>query len=269
MNTMLTLQDIERARHFYERGYWGSDTLYTLLRASAERAPDRFALRDANSRMTFRTALQWVDAVAADLHHAGLRAGDRVSIWLPSRIETALVFLACSRMGYVCNTSLHRDYTCKEIVALLERAGSAAFFAQSGYGADGGSSDIFSMLGALPRLKKTYRIEPLQSGLTEVDRAFGLAGLSRAEDAGIPCLHNSDRIVYLAFTSGTTGTPKGVMHSNNTILANGRAIVADWHHDERTILLSLSPMSHHIGTVAIEQMMAAGLELVVNAPPPD
>jgi acyl-CoA synthetase len=45
-------------------------------------------------------------------------------------------------------------------------------------------------------------------------------------------------------------------------------MVADWHHDERTILLSLSPMSHHIGTVAIEQMMAAGLELVVNAPPP-
>jgi len=35
------------------------------------------------------------------------------------------------------------------------------------------------------------------------------------------------------------------------------------------ILLSLSPMSHHIGAVAIEQMMAAGLELVVNAPPPD
>ena len=45
-------------------------------------------------------------------------------------------------------------------------------------------------------------------------------------------------------------------------------MVADWDHDERTVLLSLSPMSHHIATVAVEQMMAAGLELVVNAPPP-
>jgi len=79
---------------------------------------------------------------------------------------------------------------------------------------------------------------------------------------------NPDKIVYLAFTSGTTGTPKGVMHSDNTLLANGRAMVEDWHHDERTILLSLSPMSHHIGAVAVEQMMAAGLELVVNDPPP-
>ena len=76
-----------------------------------------------------------------------------------------------------------------------------------------------------------------------------------------------DKIVYLAFTSGTTGTPKGVMHSDNTLLANGRAMVADWGHDERSVLLSLSPMSHHIGAVAVEQMLAAGLELVVNAPP--
>jgi acyl-CoA synthetase len=57
------------------------------------------------------------------------------------------------------------------------------------------------------------------------------------------------------------------MHSDNTLLANGRAMVEDWRHDHRTVLLSLSPMSHHIGTVAVEQMMAAGLELVVNAPP--
>src|ERR1700730_8550968 len=142
MNTMLTLQDVERARYFYDRGYWRSDTLYPLLRASAERTPDRFALRDTNARLTFRAALEWVDAVAQDLHEAGIRPGDRVSIWLPSRIESALIFIACSRMGYVCNTSLHRDYTCKEILALLERAGSAAFFGQAPYGAAAAQNSI-------------------------------------------------------------------------------------------------------------------------------
>src|SRR5437867_1303856 len=141
MNTMLTLQDVERARFFYERGYWGTDTIYSLFRASAEKAPDRFALRDTNSRLTYRAALEWVDAIAQDLHEAGVRPGERVSLWLPSRVESALLVLACSRMGYVCNTSLHRDYTCKEIVALLERAGSAAFFAQPSYGADSADND--------------------------------------------------------------------------------------------------------------------------------
>src|SRR6185369_5566425 len=78
---------------------------------------------------------------------------------------------------------------------------------------------------------------------------------------------NPDKVTYLAFTSGTTGTPKGVMHSDNTLLANARAMVEDWHHDERTILLSLSPLSHHIAAVAIAQALAAGMELVVNDPP--
>jgi len=136
MNTILTLQDVARAREFYQRGYWQTDTLYMLLRAWAEATPERFALRDTNGRLTFSDALHWVDAIAEDLHESGVRPGDRVSIWLPSRMETALVFLACSRMGYVCNTSLHRDYTCGEIIALLERAGSVAFFGQPGYGAD-------------------------------------------------------------------------------------------------------------------------------------
>jgi acyl-CoA synthetase len=266
MNTMLTLQDIERARHFYERGYWRSDTLYSLLRTSAETTPDRFALRDTNARLTYRAALEWVDALAQELHDAGIRPGDRVSIWLPSRIETALVFLACSRMGYVCNTSLHRDYTCKEIVALLERAGSAAFFAQAGYGADAAKNDIFSMLGALPRLKKIYRVDPLRSDSAQSDRPTGLGSLSRAGASSVPPSSNPDRIVYLAFTSGTTGAPKGVMHSDNTVLANGRAIAKDWGFNKDTIVYSFSPMSHNIGIVGMAVAIVCGGEFVAHTP---
>jgi acyl-CoA synthetase len=45
-------------------------------------------------------------------------------------------------------------------------------------------------------------------------------------------------------------------------------MVADWGHDSAAVLLSLSPLSHHIAAVAIAQAMTAGMELVVNAPPP-
>jgi acyl-CoA synthetase len=44
-------------------------------------------------------------------------------------------------------------------------------------------------------------------------------------------------------------------------------MVADWGHDERTVLLSLSPLSHHIGTVALEQCLVSGCELVVHDSP--
>ncbi len=266
MSMMLTLQDVERAREFYARGYWRSDTLYTLLRASAARNPGRFAFRDTNTRLTFCAALQWADALAADLEQAGLRPGDRVSIWLPSRVETVLVFMACSRMGYVCNTSLHRDYTCREIAALLQRAGSAAFFAQRGYGADSDKHDIFSMLGSLPRLRKVYRTEPLRVGMTEGAHPIGFAELPReATTTAAPSSH-ADRIVYLAFTSGTTGEPKGVMHSDNTILANARPIVQDWGFGNDTVIYSLSPLSHNIGVVGMAVAITCGGEFVAHTP---
>ena len=55
-----------------------------------------------------------------------------------------------------------------------------------------------------------------------------------------------------------------MLHSDNTLLANGRAMVEDWRYDEHTVLYSHSPLSHHIGTVALEQSLVAGCELVVN-----
>ncbi|AMN41169.1 class I adenylate-forming enzyme family protein [Rhodoplanes sp. Z2-YC6860] len=266
MNTILTLQDPEQARSFYERGWWSSDTLYMLLRAWADRTPDCFALRDTNGRLTYRAALGWVDAIAQDLHDSGLRAGDRVSVWLPSRLETALVFLACSRMGYACNTSLHRDYTCSDIVSLLQRAGSSAFFAQPGYGADASKNDIFSMLGGLSKLKKVYRLDPLKEQRSDREPETLFGSLSRVADSKLPFSANPNRLVYLAYTSGTTGQPKGVMHSDNTILANSRAMVKDWSFDRNTVVYSFSPLSHNIGIVGLAVGIAAGGEVVVHTP---
>jgi acyl-CoA synthetase len=143
----------------------------------------------------------------------------------------------------------------------LTRTRAAALFAQPGYGADAHRADIFEAVAELPNLR---RVSTLGDGPANAT-PFPSARSSRPLP---PVDTNPDKVTYLAFTSGTTGTPKGVMHSDNTLLANARAMVEDWHHDERTILLSLSPLSHHIAAVAIAQALAAGMELVVNDPPP-
>jgi acyl-CoA synthetase len=75
-------------------------------------------------------------------------------------------------------------------------------------------------------------------------------------------------VAYLAFTSGTTGNPKCVMHSHNTLLANARDLVRDWRHGPETVLLSLSPLSHHIAWVGVAQWLLAGCRFVTNDPPP-
>jgi acyl-CoA synthetase len=258
-NTLLTLHDPAAARRYYAAGLWRDETFYTLLAKHAEARPDAPALRDATSRLTWAELLRAVDAVAADLDAAGLKRGERVAVWLPNRVKAVTVFLACSRQGYVCNPSLHQNYTVAEIVGLLERTQAAALFAQPGYGSDARTADIFAAATELPFIRRIYTVG---------DGPASAAPFPIKPGNLPPPDSNPDAVVYLAFTSGTTGTPKGVMHSANTLLANARAMVADWRHDSATILLSLSPLSHHIAAVAIAQAMAAGMELVVNSPPP-
>ena len=266
MNTVLSLQDPEAARRYYEAGHWRAETMYMVLRRHAQASPDTFALRDSVSRLTYGEVLAWVDALAEDLHGTGVRPGQRLSVWLPSRAESVIVLLACSRMGYVANTSLHRDYTCDDVVALLQRARSAALFAEPGYGAEAEQSDIFEIAASVERLRKVYRLEPLETGAGQGGEAPRFGGLRPAKGSSLPFATNPDRVVYLAFTSGTTGLPKGVMHSDNTLLANGRAIAKDWRLHGSSVLYTLSPMSHNMGTVALVTTLAAGGELVVHGP---
>src|SRR6516164_6143916 len=144
------------ARRYYAEGQWRRDTLYTLLCDHATRRPSAFAVRDAQRRLSWSELRALADAVAADLYAAGLKRGERVSVWLPSRVEAVAILLACSRQGYVCNPSLHRNYTVGEIVELLSRIGAAAFFAEPGYGADAASADVFAAATTLPSLRGIY-----------------------------------------------------------------------------------------------------------------
>jgi len=208
-----------------------------------------------------------VELETDDLHEAGVRRGERVAVWVPSRVEAVVTLLACSRNGYVCIPSLHQNYTVAEVLQLLGAAHCSALIAQSGYGADATGNDAFAAAAALRCLRRVYGVEP-RGGAAAATGAARAFPSPRPDRRGLSSpLRNPDKVTYLAFTSGTTGAPKGVMHSDNTLLANARAMVRDWGHDSHTVLLSLSPVSHHIATVGLAQSLVAGCEFVLNDPP--
>ena len=256
MQTILTLHDPKRALSFYRENFWRDETMYDLLQANAAKYGSRYAIRDARQRLTWTQLLAWVDSFAATLSEAGLVAGDRVAVWLPSRIEAVVSLLACSRNGYICCPSLHQNHTVAEIAGLLERVLCRAFVGMPRYGADADVKDIFERTKELASIRAAFSVDGKGS-------ATPFPAASQKSNASSPD-KNPDKIVYIAFTSGTTGQPKGVMHSDNTLLANGRQMVRDWAVDQDTVLLSLSPISHHIATVALEQVLVAGCELVLN-----
>ena len=259
--SLLTLHDPATAQAYYQAGLWQDVTMYGLVAAHAAARPHAFALRDGRLRLTWAQLLTWADRVAADLSAAGLRRGARVGVWLPNRVEATVTFLACSRAGFVCTPSLHQSHTVGDIATLMERCAASALVTQPFYGADGDRHDIFAACLALPTMRRVYVVgdaPPLHSERISIFPAQTGPVTPATEET------NPDKIVYLAFTSGTTGQPKGVMHSDNTLLANGRAMVRDWALSPDAVIYSLSPLSHHIGTVAVEQMLAVGCELVVN-----
>src|SRR3569623_1196058 len=135
-NTLLTLMSAEAIARHTASGFWRDDTIYALAAAHARHAPDSYASRDRYRRVTYRDLVAAADAFAADLSQRGVREGQRVAVWLPSRIESIVALLACSRNGYICCPSLHRDHTIGEIVALLQRIRAAALVMQNRYGAD-------------------------------------------------------------------------------------------------------------------------------------
>ena len=256
---MLTLLSYQKAQEYYAAGYWQDDTLYSLLVNHAKEKGDSFALRDGLKRITWKGLLHWVDSISEVLHQAGLKQGDRVAIWLPSRVEGVATFLACSRNGYVACPSLHQNYTANEILEFLKRSRAAALVLMPGYGANKDTAQFAAEAFQLSDMKLVLSVEPVAD-----DSVQDFPQINQQINTSVDATHDPEAIVYLAFTSGTTGTPKGVMHSSNTLLANGRAMVQEWKYPDETVILSLSPMSHHIGTVGLEQWIVGGYELVLN-----
>ncbi|MCG8544451.1 MAG: long-chain fatty acid--CoA ligase, partial [Alphaproteobacteria bacterium] len=259
MNTVLTLHDPGTARRYYDAGLWRPDTFYSLMSDHAKHRPDGYALRDSGRRLTWWQIKDWTDAMAAALHDAGVVKGQRVSLWLPNRVEGVVTLLACARNGYVCNPSLHLNYTGEDISDLLARIRASALVVEADYGA--ATADTLDAIADMPGMKRVFRLPSGRETGSDFPAIMSYPENKPDADA------SPDKPCYLAFTSGTTGTPKGVLHSDNTLLANARDMVRDWGHGKDTILLSLSPISHHIAWVGVAQMLLAGGELVLNDPP--
>ncbi len=257
-NTLLTLFHTDRVREYYSAGFWRHETIYALVKAHAARAPARIALRSAHGDLTYQALVEKADDFASDLAANGVIAGQRVAVWLPSRVETVIALVACSRNGYVCCPSLHRDHTVGDIVGLLRRMRAVAVVAEAGFGADAAKNNLFAQIADFETKPIVYSLEKSRR-----EQPFGIVDSSRITLTAAPS-QNPDRILYLAFTSGTTGEPKGVMHSDNTLLANARALSSDWNIDDRSIVYTLSPLSHNLGFGAMVMALAVGGQLVIH-----
>ncbi|WP_121066420.1 class I adenylate-forming enzyme family protein [Chachezhania antarctica] len=256
---MLTRLSPDMVEHFTRAGFWSDDTIYDCVCRHAAQQPDRVAILDHGIALTYGALADLSARMAARLATAGLKPGDRVAAWVSSRAEVSVLLSACAAGGFVLCPSLHRNHTVGEICALLGRMRARALIVEAGFGADADRHDILT--GAAEAADLAYTC------------VLSRAAPRTAEDIGVALDLGSEKvtanrdgtdIVYLAFTSGTTGEPKGVMHSSNTLLANARALAGDWGFDATSVTYSLGPLSHNLGFGALVLTLLTGGELVIH-----
>ncbi|WP_233270566.1 class I adenylate-forming enzyme family protein [Chachezhania sediminis] len=256
---MLTRLTPDMVADFTKAGFWSDDTIHDCVLNRAATRPDAIAVRDQGIALTYGDLADLARGLAARLAAAGLKPGDRVAAWISSRAELAVLLSACAAGGFVLCPSLHRNHTVGEICILLGRMRARALVVEAGFGADADRHDILKGAAEIADLAYTCLLSrPAARTADDIATALDLG------EGAEPASRTGTDIVYLAFTSGTTGEPKGVMHSSNTLLANARAIAADWGFDADSVTYTLGPLSHNLGFGALVLTLLSGGELVIH-----
>jgi len=246
----------ETAAMYRSRGWWRDATvLDDFLRVAAQQ-PDKIATISDHAagereQHTYRQLAALVDQVAAGLLELGVQPGEIVSYQLPNWWQFTVLHLACARIGAVTNAILpilrHR-----EVRFILERTGSRLCVIPESFRGFDYAPMLLDVQQHVPTLRHVFTVgstgEPPAG--TRSFEAFFLAGGAAREQltARLDGLRpGADAIATIAFTSGTTGEPKGVVHTYNTIWAGTRSVSDRIGLTSEDTLLAVSPMAHTIG----------------------
>jgi non-ribosomal peptide synthetase component E (peptide arylation enzyme) len=255
--TRLTPALIER---YTRSGHWGTETFSSILTQRADAHPDRVAIVDRGERVRYSELRARGDRVAAGLQALGIGAGDVVTIHLPNWAAFAYVFFACERIGAVAN-QIGPDFRSREVEYFLKFSESRSFVCAASFK----NFDYVTMIQELrPQLPDLQSVLVLGGNGTEdsVDLDPIIDG-SRTLPALVPHAMSANDVMRMAFTSGTTGNPKGVTHTFNTtlpacwILNDAMEVTAD------EVFLVFLPLGLNWGYLTLLQSIMAGARAVL------
>jgi len=254
-----TVVKAELAQRWRAAGEWRNETFFEILSVRAAAHPDREVFADGQGRITYGSLKDKVERCAAFLRHIGINRGDVVTIQLPNRIAFPIAFFALELIGAVAN-KVNPDFRVRELDYILRFSGSRAFICPASFKG-------FDYVAMARQLRETI------PGLTHVVVSGGEVDGGWNLEAGIAATAplapeerirmSADEIFRMAFTSGTTGNPKCVLHSFNSTMPAVRQVNADMGVTEQDVQLVYLPVCLNWGYLCLLQAVVSGSRAVL------
>lgn len=215
-------------------------TLADALLVAAQDDPDRVLVVDGDAELTAAALYRQAGALAASMSQR-MPTGSVVSFMLPNWHEAAIVYLAATMAGMVVNPILPslRD---SELQFILADADVRMIFIPAqfrGFDYTAMLSRVATTMSSPPEVVVVRGEHPGQTPLAE---------LLRTPATG-PLEQDSRAVRMIMYTSGTTGRPKGVLHSHDSIHALIRQLREHWRIDAGDTFLVASPVAHIGGSI--------------------
>ncbi|MBC7182653.1 MAG: AMP-binding protein, partial [Marinobacter sp.] len=188
-----------------------------------------------------------VTRMAAGLAGMGIGKGDVVACQLPNWWQTTALHLACMRIGAILNP-LMPIFRERELRFMLGHGEAKLLVIPKVFRNFDYENMVEGILDDLPKLKTLLVIggegeRSFEQRLLDKpwEQEQDTAALFRERKPG------ADDIIQILYTSGTTGEPKGVMHSSNTLFSNVRPYADRLHLAPEDTILMASPLAHQTG----------------------
>jgi acyl-CoA synthetase len=226
----------EESARYRAAGWWSDVTLSDAVARNAEQRPDRFAYIDHPGRsFTWREFDAAATALAEQLAGVGIARGDRVAVWHGDSAAIHLLFVAVERCGAVVVGIGARAGT-REVAAILRNARPKLLIS------DGQRSE--------PATQATTAMSELSVPvvvLRDGGRGPRLSIDTAPSTVPVGDALGADDVFLINSTSGTTGLPKCVVHTQNRWYYFHQKAVANGHLTSDDIVLPVIPMPFGFG----------------------
>jgi acyl-CoA synthetase (AMP-forming)/AMP-acid ligase II len=232
----------ELADRYLAEGHWTNTTMVDAARKAVTEDPGHIFQIEGERRMTRREVWDQALRLAGFFLSRGLKPGDVLSFQLPNWMETAVIALAARMTGLIINP-IPPIYRESELSYILGDCGSKLILVPGVFRKHDHKAMIEGLRASLPDLKDVVVVRDS----SELCWDDAISGEPVAETA-LPAVDPS-AILIAMYTSGTTGKPKGVLHTHYSYDHRVRAMVNAWKIDADDIIFMPSPVTHITGAI--------------------